>query len=85
MTRRAYLIELILEVPEGMDEMQLDEDVSNVVDASSAREAIATGLDYANSYEPNHPQVEVLNFYMVEAGAEPRLTDGDDGMWPEIN
>lgn len=65
MAIRDYTIHLKVRVPDGADIERLDEDVENVVDASSAREAIQTGLDYSRSYQVGDDGIELLNFYVV--------------------
>lgn len=60
---REYTLHLRVEAPADMDIEALDEAVGNVVDASTAREALSEGLYWVPDQEP---PLRLLNFYVVD-------------------
>jgi hypothetical protein len=65
---RDYTIHLRVRAPDETNIAQLDLDVSMIVDASTAREAIAAGLFYSNANEDlaeDAAPIELVNFYVV--------------------
>jgi hypothetical protein len=72
---RDYTIHLRVRAPIQTNLDLLDNDVSMIVDASSAREAIATGLEYSSANEEiedeDAPGIELVNFYVV-SNTKPR-------------
>lgn len=68
MIRRAYLVEVIVSHPADADTDALDALMSDIIDASTARDAVAEAIP---------EDIELLNLYLAVAGSTPMLPPDD--------